>query len=190
MRSWASLILLGSAALWGVSWWPMKQLADLGVGGAALALLSYGSIGLLSLPWLLGERHLWWPSRGLLVLIALSSGWAALSFVLAMSTGDVVREMLLFYLSPAWSVLGARFLLHERVDRRRALSVASALAGAFCVIRAGGQSARPPSRRPICWRCRRAAVRGESRRSPRRQPVRDRARAPARPHRPARRAPC
>ena len=60
-----------------------------------------------------------------------------MSFMLAMSQGDVVREMLLFYLAPAWSVLGAVFLLGESLSRTRLLAVVLALAGAMLVISAG-----------------------------------------------------
>ena len=133
-----TLVLLFSATLWGLVWWPMQRLAAAGVRGPALALIAYGGVGLAGLPWLWRERAHWRPELRQLLLIAAFGGWANASFVMALTQGDVVREMLLFYLAPAWSVLGGRLVLGEALSARRGLAVALALAGAFLVIRAGG----------------------------------------------------
>lgn len=133
----ASLVLLFSACLWGLSWWPMQRLAGLGVPAPALTLLAYGSVGLLGLPLFWRQRALWRRQPRQALGLALLGGWASASFVVSMTQGDVVREMLLFYLAPAWSVLGARFLLNEQLGMRRVAAVAVALAGAYLVIRAG-----------------------------------------------------
>lgn len=138
-----SLVLLFSASLWGLSWWPMQQLGALGVPGPALTLMSYGGVGLLGLPLLWRERAQWRQRPDQMLLIAALGGWAAASFVVAMTQGDVVREMLLFYLAPAWSVLGGRFLLKERLGRRRIAAVTLAMAGAWLVIRGGGAATDP-----------------------------------------------
>jgi drug/metabolite transporter (DMT)-like permease len=100
--------------------------------------MAYGGVGLLGLPLLWRDRACWLPRPGQVLMIALLGGWAAASFVVAMTQGDVVREMLLFYLAPAWSMLGGRFLLKERLSPRRIGAVVIALAGAYLVIRAGG----------------------------------------------------
>jgi drug/metabolite transporter (DMT)-like permease len=133
----ASIVLLFSATIWGLAWWPMQELAARGLPGSTLSFLAYGGVGLLGLPLLWRERGAWrgqWPH---LAAIALVGGWGAASFVWAMTQGDVVREMLLFYLAPAWSVLGARLFLKERLGARRLIAVALAMGGAYLVIRAG-----------------------------------------------------
>jgi len=137
-RRAASLVLLFSASLWGISWWPLQRIAAAGMPPAAISVFAYGSVGLAGLPWLWRERKLWLRRKVLLVLIALFGGWANASFVIAFTIGDVVREMLLFYLAPAWTLLGARFVLHERLRPRRALAIAIAMFGAVLVIAAGG----------------------------------------------------
>jgi drug/metabolite transporter (DMT)-like permease len=131
--------LLFSASLWGLTWWPLKHFAAYGLSGPTLAMWAYGLAGLAGLPWLLKERQQWREQTGLLVLIALVGGWANTAFVSALVLGDVVRVMLLFYLAPAWSVLGGWLLLGERVSARRGLAVALCLSGAFLVV--GGMSA-------------------------------------------------
>lgn len=132
-------VLLFSSSLWGLTWWPLKSFADLGLSGPLLAMLSYGFAGMVGLPWLLAQRKQWRAQSGLLVLIALVGGWGNTAFVSAMVMGDVVRVMLLFYLAPVWSVLGGYLFLGERISLRRAWAVALSLGGAFLVV--GGVAA-------------------------------------------------
>jgi drug/metabolite transporter (DMT)-like permease len=79
--------------------------------------------------------------------LALLGGLANLAFVSAMARGEVVRVMVLFYLLPAWGVLGGWLLLGERIDTPRKVSVASALGGAFLIL--GG--VRIFAQRPSLW---------------------------------------
>lgn len=132
--AWPVAVLLFSASLWGLSWWPLKGFAAAGLGGPVLVLLTYGVVGLIGLPWLWHERLQWQREGGFLLLLALVGGWANAAFVSALVLGDVVRVMLLFYLSPVWSVIGGRVFLGEQVSRRRAGAVVLALAGAFFVV--------------------------------------------------------
>jgi drug/metabolite transporter (DMT)-like permease len=133
-----TLVLLFSSSLWGISWWPLQRLASVGVQGPALAMLTYGAVGLCGLPLLWRQRAHWLQRPRLLIWMMFVGGWAAASFVMMLATGDVVREMLLFYLAPAWSILGARVILGEAVRLRRGLGLALALVGAFLVILASG----------------------------------------------------
>src|SRR5450631_2425015 len=125
----ATLVLLFSSSLWGIAWWPMQLLAAAGVQGPAMAMVTYGAVGLCGLPLLWRQRAAWRARPWLLLLMMLVGGWAAASFVMMLAIGDVVREMLLFYLAPAWSVVGARAILGERMGRRRAFALMLALAG-------------------------------------------------------------
>ena len=130
----AVALLFFSATLWGLSWWPLKQFAALGLAGASLSLLSYGPVGLLGLPLLWRERAAWRTQSGRLLWLGLVGGSANVAFVTALMQGEVVRVMLLFYLSPVWSVLGGRLFLGEAIGRRRVLAVALALGGLGVVL--------------------------------------------------------
>jgi drug/metabolite transporter (DMT)-like permease len=127
-------VLLFSASLWGLSWWPLKQFAASGLSGPVLSLWTYGVVGLCTLPWLWRERAAWRAQAGVLLALALVGGWANSAFVQALVLGDVVRVMLLFYLSPVWSVLGGWLWLGERLTGRRVAAVALALAGLWLVL--------------------------------------------------------
>ena len=133
------LLLFFSASLWGLTWWPVKNFAAAGLSGPWLTLLSYGPVGLAGLYFVWCERAAWRRQLGLFLLLGLVGGWANTAFINALLLGDVVRVMLLFYLSPIWSVLGGRLFLGEKVGPRRMLAVALALAGLWFVI--GGTQA-------------------------------------------------
>ena len=133
------LLLFFSASLWGLTWWPVKNFAAAGLSGPWLTLLSYGPVGLAGLYFVWCERAAWRRQLGLFLLLGLVGGWANTAFINALLLGDVVRVMLLFYLSPIWSVLGGRLFLGEKVGPRRMLAVVLALAGLWFVI--GGAQA-------------------------------------------------
>jgi drug/metabolite transporter (DMT)-like permease len=126
--------LLASGLFWGLAWLPLKYFAEHGLGGLALTLVAYGSVGLVGLPLLWLKRAAWRPQAGLLALVCLFGGTANVCFVNALVYGEVVRTMLLFYLAPMWSVLGGRVFLGERITAGRVFSVCLSLIGAALVL--------------------------------------------------------
>lgn len=76
---------------------------------------------------LLGTRSLW-P-------LVVASGIANACFNWAVTVGDVVRVVLLFYLMPAWAALLARALLGEALRPAVLVRVGLALAGAAVVLK-------------------------------------------------------
>ncbi|MFO7552709.1 MAG: DMT family transporter [Haliea sp.] len=125
--------LLLAATLWGVVWYPLRLLEDAGLAGLWVTLVAYAAALLTGLP------VLWRLRRGLpggpvLLLMALAAGWLNLSFILAMLEGTVVRVLLLFFLSPLWSLLLAWLLLGERLHRTSFSLLALALAGALVML--------------------------------------------------------
>jgi drug/metabolite transporter (DMT)-like permease len=135
----AVALLFFSATLWGLSWWPLKAFAAQGLAGASLSLLSYGPVALCGLYLMWRQYAAWRGGAGMLLLLGLIGGSANVAFVTALMQGEVVRVMLLFYLSPVWSVLGGRLFLREPIGPRRLLAVVLALAGLGAVL--GGSAA-------------------------------------------------
>ena len=131
--------LIVAGLLWGTAWMPLKYFGAKGLNGVALTMLSYGLVGLVSLPWLVHRRASWWQQRHHVLLIALAGGGANICFLTALVSGEVVRVMLLFYLAPVWGVLGGRIFLAEPFTRLRLIAVVCAVAGAALIL--GGPSA-------------------------------------------------
>jgi len=126
--------LLLNALVWGVSWWPLRQLQALGLHPLWSTALIYG-VALLCL--MLWRPHAWRDvlrHPGLWVL-ALASGLTNVGFNWAVTVGDVVRVVLLFYLMPAWSILLAWWLLDEKPTPAALLRLTLALAGVMVVLK-------------------------------------------------------
>jgi len=130
-----ALALLLNALVWGVSWWPFRQLERLGLH----PLWATAMIYLFSLACLLAWRPGAWRGWGrhpLLWLLMGATGLSNVGFNWAVTVGDVVRVVLLFYLMPAWSILLAWWLLGERPTRAALGRLALALAGVWIVLKA------------------------------------------------------
>jgi len=126
--------LVYAASLWGLVWYPYRLLNDAGVGGIASSFLSY-TVPLILFGWLhLRElrrsRSQWlW-----LAVLGLAAGWTNLAYVLGVLQGEVVRVLLLFYLSPLWTVLFSRILLGEKLNRAGGMIMALSLGGAMVML--------------------------------------------------------
>lgn len=138
----ASAVLLFSASLWGMSWWPLKGFIAAGLSGPLVSMLAYGLVGLASVWWLWRDRAEWMGQWPLVLGLALVGGWANTSFVNALMLGDVVRVMFLFYLSPVWSVLGGWLFLKERIPLSRWAATVAAIIGLWMVLGAPGPGDR------------------------------------------------
>ena len=127
------LALVFNAFVWGVSWWPFRQLHGAGLhplwATALMYALAVGGL-LLARPGLLA-RTLQHPA---LWLLALSSGLTNVAFNWAVTVGDVVRVVLLFYLMPAWSVLLAWYFLGEKPTKYSILRLILAFSGVLIVM--------------------------------------------------------
>lgn len=113
---------------------PLKYFGTFGLQGVSVTLVAHGAVGALAVPWLARHWGAWRSDLRPMLLISMFGGLANLAFACAIVAGDVVRVMVLFYLMPAWSVLGGWLLLGERVDRIRQLAVLAALGGAFLIL--------------------------------------------------------
>ena len=130
----AVLGLALNALVWGLSWWPLRELDALGLHPlwttAAVFLLATLVLTLLTpAGWLGFKPHpqLWW--------LMLASGLTNVGFNWAVTTGDVVRVVLLFYLMPTWSLLLAWWLLGERPTRGALMRLGLALLGVVLVLK-------------------------------------------------------
>ncbi len=130
----AAGVLVINALVWGVSWWPFRELQNHGLHPlwATAAIYCLVAVGMLlfyagALKDLLANPVLWY--------LAAASGLTNVGFNWAVTVGDVVRVVLLFYLMPAWSVLVAWLMLGERPTRNSLLRLLLAMAGVLIVLK-------------------------------------------------------
>ena len=133
-KALAAAALTLNAFVWGVSWWPFRALQNHGLHPLWATALIY-IFGLFCLllwkprVWrdFLHHPQLWW--------LVLAAGLTNVGFNWAVTVGDVVRVVLLFYLMPAWVVLLAWPLLGEKPTRGSLLRLVLALVGVVVVLK-------------------------------------------------------
>ncbi|HNA03927.1 MAG TPA: DMT family transporter [Rhodocyclaceae bacterium] len=127
--------LIAGAVVWGLIWYPYRLLEAGGTGGVVATVLTYSVAFAAGLVPFERAEHVaeveasWW-----LPAIGLSAGGCNLGYVLGTLEGEVMRVLLLFYLSPLWTVLFSRLLLDERLGRAGAGVIALSLAGAGVML--------------------------------------------------------
>ena len=125
--------LLFNAMVWGLSWWPMRQLQAAGLHPLwATAIIFFISFSVIGLRRPSAWREL--ATQPPLWIILLAAGVTNASFNWGVTAGDVVRVILLFYLMPLWAVLLARAVLHEPITGAAMVRVVMALCGAAIVL--------------------------------------------------------
>ena len=129
-----TLGLLYGAAFWGLVWYPTRLLEQAGIAGAWLTLVCYTVAFVVLVPFVRWPWRAMRQRTGDLVVLLLAAGWTNVAFVLAVLDGEVVRVVLLFYLSPVWTVLLGRWLLQERLTWRTAATIALGLCGAIVML--------------------------------------------------------
>ena len=126
--------LLFGAMCWGIIWYPYRIMSDAGVSGIVSSFYTYCIA--IFLGGFLFAKH--W--RGIFNLpksaiwLSIIAGWTNLSYVLAVIDGEVMRVMLLFYLSPLWTLLLARFWLKESITKMGLISILIAMIGAYIML--------------------------------------------------------
>ncbi len=127
--------VLFSAAMWGLIWYPMRLLEQAGMPVVWTTMIAYLAAAVVATAQLLWIRkritHLWPPT---LWALALAAGLTNLAFLVALIEGEVVRVMLLFYLSPLWSVLLGHWWLGERISRKSLMMILIAMSGTFMML--------------------------------------------------------
>jgi drug/metabolite transporter (DMT)-like permease len=137
----ASAVVLLTGIFWGVYWVPVRAVAELGLDGAWGTSAITLTAALFLLPFVLADRSaLRGKDRVGIISIALGGAAFAL-YSIGFLYGKVALVVLLWFFSPVWSVLIARYLLHVQVPRLRLLAIAVGLAGLFIML--GGDGGFP-----------------------------------------------
>lgn len=133
-NSFAVFGLLFGASAWGVIWYPFRLLEEAGISGIAASFYTYGIALLIAcLVFAKQWRGLFAQPKNIIWLI-LAAGWTNLSYVLAVIDGEVMRVMLLFYLSPVWTLVLAHFWLKEHTGFKGVVVICISLLGAYIML--------------------------------------------------------
>jgi drug/metabolite transporter (DMT)-like permease len=133
----AKLACLFGGAVWGIFWIPLRRLESDGIPGLWGTALFFAVPAILLLP-VAGLRHRAAARGGIgLQLTALASALSLGLYAVAIVFTDIIRAMLLFYLTPLWSALLGRIVLKQRITAVRAFTMVLALAGMLTMFGLG-----------------------------------------------------
>lgn len=140
----ASIIVLCVGVFWGVYWVPVRAIAALGLDGAwgtgAITLAAM----LFLLPFVAGKTRVL-RETGIVGVVSIALGGAAFAlYSIGFLYGKVALVVLLWFFSPVWSVLIAKFVLRWQVPPLRLIAIAVGLIG--LVIMLGGEGGVPVPR--------------------------------------------
>ncbi len=127
------LCVLVNAFFWGLCWIPLLDFTRLGLHPLGITLLSYGLLAGLLL--LFEKRSILFFFRSKpLVFLGISYGLTNVFFNWAITEGEIVRVVFLFYLMPIWSAIFAKILLNESLGILGLCRISFALLGIFLLV--------------------------------------------------------
>jgi drug/metabolite transporter (DMT)-like permease len=139
LESQAKLACAYSGLVWGLFWLPLRQLEKSGVPGLWANLVFYIAPLIFVAPTLLIRNRqiaaggLDLQAKGLITALSL------VSYSVALLSTEIIRAILLFYLTPIWSGLLARAVLGEPITPVRWFSMALGILGMFVILSGGSQ---------------------------------------------------
>lgn len=131
----AKIAVAYSGLVWGLFWIPVRALDGAGVHGLWGLLVFYLVPGLLILPVLALRWRQNWQGGRWLVLLGLATSVPLVCYSIAVLYTDVIRAMLLFYLTPIWSTILGWLFLKERITPVRHAAIAMAMLGILAIFR-------------------------------------------------------
>lgn len=141
--------ILSTNLLWGTYWIPLRQMTAAGGGETQATLWGYLAASILMLPVLILRRRqiASMPRVAIAAVLVLAVCLALYSE--SLTRGQVARVLLLFYLTPIWSMIFAHFLLGVPISAVRGIAIVLGLSGAAAML--GLDSGIPLPRAAAEW---------------------------------------
>jgi len=135
----AKLACLYAGAVWGLFWIALRALEEAGLHGLWITVVYFLVPTVCLVPVALWRwRHV--RKGGLqLQLTAMISGGALLLYSTSIIYTDVVRAMLLFYLTPVWATILARLVLGDAITPTRIAAMMLAIVGMLTIFGLGAR---------------------------------------------------
>jgi len=145
----AKLACAFAGVAWGLFWLPLRAMNDAGITGAWATVMIYIIPLLFALPLLVWRRRKIVEGGRPLQMIGIVAGVGMVLYADALIYTQVIKAMLLFYLTPLWSALLARVVLGEMITPIRWFAMALALAGLMVIF--GADTGLPVPRTVGDW---------------------------------------
>ena len=135
----AKLACLYAGAVWGLFWIPLRALEEAGINGLWITVIYFLIPTICLIPIvILRWQHV--KEGGIsLQLTTMLSGGALLLYSTSIVYTDVVRAILLFYLTPIWATILARIFLGDLITPSRVIAMVLAILGMLTIFGLGAR---------------------------------------------------
>ena len=135
----AKLACLYAGAVWGLFWIPLRALEEAGINGLWITVIYFLIPTICLIPVvILRWQHV--KEGGIsLQLTTMLSGGALLLYSTSIVYTDVVRAILLFYLTPIWATILARIFLGDLITPSRVIAMVLAILGMLTIFGLGAR---------------------------------------------------
>ena len=135
----AKLACLYAGAVWGLFWIPLRALEEASINGLWITVVYFLIPTICLIPVvLLRWQHV--KKGGIsLQLTTMLSGGALLLYSTSIVYTDVVRAILLFYLTPIWATILARIFLGDLITPSRVIAMVLAILGMLTIFGLGAR---------------------------------------------------
>ena len=139
----AKYACLYAGAVWGLFWIPLRELEDAGFQGLWITVVYFLIPALCLIPVTVWRWK--YVKRGgfQLQLTAIISGGALLLYSTSIVYTDVVRAILLFYLTPVWGIILGRIFLGDKISTPRIIAMILAIIGMLTIFGLGAKFPLP-----------------------------------------------
>ena len=139
----AKYACLYAGAVWGLFWIPLRELEHAGFQGLWITVVYFLIPALCLFPVTIWRWK--YVKRGgfQLQLTAIISGGALLLYSTSIVYTDVVRAILLFYLTPVWGIILGRIFLGDKISTPRVIAMILAIIGMLTIFGLGSKFPLP-----------------------------------------------
>ena len=139
----ATLVVAGFGLLWGFYWVPVRAMVDHGLPGAWGTVLATVTAAIVLAP-LVALRWRALLRADKVGLLSVAAGGAAFTlYSIGLVYGRVAIIILLYFLTPVWSVLIARYVMGWHTPALRIVAIFIGIGGLLVMLSAGGTLPMP-----------------------------------------------
>lgn len=125
----ASLAVAYSGIAWGLFWIPLRYMDHVGITDAWATVIFYAIPLVLFIPWIFKNWQRIQRGGWSLHFIGMVLGVSLAFYSDALLYTEVVRGLVIYYLTPVWSMILARIVLGEEITRPRIAAIVFGIAG-------------------------------------------------------------
>jgi drug/metabolite transporter (DMT)-like permease len=129
-----SLALVIGAAFWGLYWIPVRAIEQVGVPAIWAGPVIFSASAILFIPLILIRYRRFAEHWHHTLVPGLLAGFAFALYIASLNLTDVVRAILLFYMTPLWSTMLGVLVLKERLTGNRVVALLLAFCGLYVVL--------------------------------------------------------